>query len=185
MEPPYGKRSICPLCSKPCPLPSFVDSGCYTETVPSSGSGYGFGSLNNCSGNTQSTIEGTFGFWLRLYHGPKGRLQLGPQYSYLVRNAWPGSISCRSVCGTLAARTLSFSNGGEGFFSDREGLYRSVRQLLASERLPVGIEWATRYQSCREQLRTLGPTEIFAIKNLSCISPHTAHPAFVLGQKQR
>ncbi|MGA9989727.1 MAG: hypothetical protein WA383_20160 [Terriglobales bacterium] len=51
------------------------------------------GSLSNCSGNTQSTIEGTFGFWLRLYHGPKGRLQLGPQYSYLVRNAWPGSIS--------------------------------------------------------------------------------------------
>ena len=81
------------MCSKPCPLPSFVDSGCYTETVPSSGSGYGFGSLSNCSGNTQSTIEGTFGFWLRLYHGPKGRLQLGPQYSYLVRNAWPGSIS--------------------------------------------------------------------------------------------
>ena len=73
--------------------PSFVDSGCYTETVPSSGSGYGFGSLSNCSGNTQSTIEGTFGFWLRLYHGPKGRLQLGPQYSYLVRNAWPGSVS--------------------------------------------------------------------------------------------
>jgi hypothetical protein len=71
--------------------PSFNDSGCYTETPPSSGTGYGFGSLANCSGNTQSTIEGTFGFWLRLYNGPKGRLQLGPQYSYLVRNAWAGA----------------------------------------------------------------------------------------------
>jgi len=72
--------------------PSFNDSNCYTETAPSAGSGYAFGSLT-CSGNTQSTIEGTFGFWLRLYHGPKGRLQFGPQYSYLVRNAWYGAAS--------------------------------------------------------------------------------------------
>jgi len=73
--------------------PTFNDAGCYTETAPSSGSGYGFGSLSGCSGNTQSTLEGTFGFWLRLYHGPKGRLQVGPQYSYLVRNAWVGAGS--------------------------------------------------------------------------------------------
>jgi hypothetical protein len=70
--------------------PTFSDSNCYTETAPSAGSGYAFGGLT-CSGNTQSTIEGTFGFWLRLYHGPKGRIQLGPQYSYLVRNAWYGA----------------------------------------------------------------------------------------------
>ncbi|MGO9404507.1 MAG: hypothetical protein ACLPVW_13680 [Terriglobales bacterium] len=73
--------------------PTFVDSGCYTETLPSSGSGYGFGALANCSGNTQSTIEGTFGFWIKLHSGPKGRLQFGPQYSYLVRNAWTGTFA--------------------------------------------------------------------------------------------
>ncbi len=72
--------------------PSFNDSNCYTETAPSANSGYAFGGLT-CSGNTQSTIEGTFGFWFRVYHGPKGRIQLGPQYSYLVRNAWPGAAS--------------------------------------------------------------------------------------------
>ena len=72
--------------------PNFSDSNCYTETAPSANSGYAFGGLT-CSGNTQSTIEGTFGFWFRVYHGPKGRIQLGPQYSYLVRNAWPGAAS--------------------------------------------------------------------------------------------
>jgi hypothetical protein len=69
--------------------PSFNDSNCYSETLPGSG-GYAFGGLT-CSGNTQSTIEGTFGFWIKLHSGPKGRLQLGPQYSYLVRNAWAGT----------------------------------------------------------------------------------------------
>lgn len=74
--------------------PFFSDSSCYTETVPSSGSGYGFGSLgSNCTANTQYTLEGTAGFWLRLYHGSKGRLQIGPQYSYVDRNAWSGSLS--------------------------------------------------------------------------------------------
>ncbi|MFZ3264681.1 MAG: hypothetical protein WA172_11835 [Terriglobales bacterium] len=73
--------------------PTFVDSGCYAETVPSAGSGYGFGSVANCSGNTQSLIEGTFGFWVKMYSGPKGRLQFGPQYSYLVRNAYPGTLA--------------------------------------------------------------------------------------------
>jgi hypothetical protein len=69
--------------------PGFNDSNCYSETVPGSG-GYSFGALT-CSGQTQSTIEGTFGFWIRPYHGPKGRIQIGPQYSYLVRNAWTGT----------------------------------------------------------------------------------------------
>jgi hypothetical protein len=71
--------------------PSFNDSNCYTETLPGSG-GYAFGALT-CSGQTQSVIEGTFGFWIKPYNGPKGRIQFGPQYSYLVRNAWTGSVS--------------------------------------------------------------------------------------------
>jgi multidrug efflux pump subunit AcrA (membrane-fusion protein) len=74
--------------------PFFSDSSCYTETAPSSGTGYGFGSLgSNCTANTQYTLEGTFGFWVRAYHGSKGRLQIGPQYSYLIRNAWSGSLT--------------------------------------------------------------------------------------------
>ena len=36
-------------------------------------------------------IEGTIGFWIKPYNGPKGRLQFGPQYSYVSRNAWTGT----------------------------------------------------------------------------------------------
>ena len=73
--------------------PTFSDAGCYTETSPATGTGFGFGGLSGCSGQTQSLIEGTFGFWIKPYNGPKGRIQFGPQYSYLVRNAWAGTGS--------------------------------------------------------------------------------------------
>ena len=79
--------------------PSYSDSGCYTETAPTaaSPSGFNFGGLSSCSSQTQSVIEGTFGFWIKPYVGPKGRIQFGPQYSYLTRNAWAGA---GSVAGT-------------------------------------------------------------------------------------
>ena len=99
--------------------PLFNNSGCYNEPAPSStstsvdtptssgtpGSGTvpvvgsggtpltpGFNSANpsNCSGNTRSILEGTIGFWYRFYNGPKGRIQWGPQYSYIDRNTWGG-----------------------------------------------------------------------------------------------
>jgi hypothetical protein len=44
----------------------------------------------NCTGDTRTSLEGTIGFWYRLYSGPKGRIQWGPQYSYLDRNSWAG-----------------------------------------------------------------------------------------------
>ena len=72
--------------------PLFNTSGCYTETLPGSGNGFSFGGLANCNADTQSVIEGTFGFWLRLYNGPKGKLQLGPQFSYISRGAWRGTV---------------------------------------------------------------------------------------------
>jgi len=81
--------------------PSFVDSGCYSETAPSSAlpSGFNFGGLSNCNADTQRVIEGTFGFWLKLYNGPKGRIQLGPQYSYVIRDAWTGSSGANAPHG--------------------------------------------------------------------------------------
>jgi hypothetical protein len=82
--------------------PTYADGGCYTETLPSasSPSGYNFGGLGSCSGQTQSVIEGTFGFWIKPYNGPKGRIQFGPQFSYLSRNAWAGA-------GTAAGTSVS------------------------------------------------------------------------------
>jgi hypothetical protein len=69
-----------------------------TGTVPNPGSlgtpltgGYNPGSLKNCNGDTRVVMEGTIGFWYRFYQGPKGRLQWGPQYSYIDRNIWAGT----------------------------------------------------------------------------------------------
>ena len=76
------------------------NSGCGVETVPgtptggqfpTSSSGFLPGALANCAANTRNVIEGTFGFWYRFYKGPKGTLQFGPQYSYIVRNTWSGA----------------------------------------------------------------------------------------------
>lgn len=76
------------------------NSGCGVETVPgtpaggqfpTSSSGFLPGGLANCAANTRNIIQGTVGFWYRFYKGPKGTLQFGPQYSYLVRNTWSGA----------------------------------------------------------------------------------------------
>ncbi len=90
----------------------FDDSGCSTETLPtattvtvvtptgtatvpvlgSTGTpltgGFNPGGLGKCSGDTKNLVEVTAGFWYRFYKGPKGTIQWGPQYSYLVRNGW-------------------------------------------------------------------------------------------------
>ena len=75
------------------------NSGCWTETPPTettpagttAGAGFVPGSLSNCTGDTRNIIEGTAGFWYRFYKGPRGAIQYGMQFSYIVRNTWSGS----------------------------------------------------------------------------------------------
>ena len=69
--------------------PGFDNSGCGTETLPGTG-GFLPGGLSKCAGQTRALLEATTGFWYKPYNGPKGRFQLGLQYSYLTRNAWSG-----------------------------------------------------------------------------------------------
>jgi hypothetical protein len=71
--------------------PFFNNSGCYTETGPANSGGFLPGGLSKCTSDTRVLIEGTAGFWHRIYNGPKGRLQWGLQYSYVTRNAWSGA----------------------------------------------------------------------------------------------
>jgi hypothetical protein len=72
--------------------PLFSNAGCSTELPPGTTTN-GFTPTNpaGCAGDTRNLIEGTIGFWYRFYNGPKGRLQWGPQYSYIVRNTWSGT----------------------------------------------------------------------------------------------
>jgi hypothetical protein len=77
--------------------PSFNNTGCFTETGPGTG-GFLPGGLASCTADTRVLIEGSAGFWYKLYDGSKekvnkGRLQFGPQFSYVTRNAWSGSSS--------------------------------------------------------------------------------------------
>ena len=76
--------------------PTFANNGCYLETVPGATvAGFTPGSLANCTGDTRALIEGTAGFWHKIYDGSKeqvnrGRLQWGLQYSYVDRITWSG-----------------------------------------------------------------------------------------------
>ena len=75
--------------------PDFSNAGCSTETLPQNGAGFLPGGLSSCTADTRFLVEGTAGFWFKLYDGSRekvnrGRLQWGPQYSYVDRQAWSG-----------------------------------------------------------------------------------------------
>src|SRR5579863_4453757 len=75
--------------------PFFSNSGCYTEISPTVGNGFFPGSLSSCTGDTRVLLEGTFGIWFKPYDGSKekvnrGRIQWGPQFSYVDRTTWSG-----------------------------------------------------------------------------------------------
>jgi hypothetical protein len=68
--------------------PLFNNTGCGIEILP--GNNTTPGALGACTGDTKSLQEGTAGLWYRFYKGSYGTLQLGLQYSYVVRSAWSG-----------------------------------------------------------------------------------------------
>jgi hypothetical protein len=76
--------------------PSFSNSGCFTETIPGTATlGFNPGGLASCTADTRVVAEGTLGFWFKPYDGSKekvnrGRIQWGPQFSYVERYAWSG-----------------------------------------------------------------------------------------------
>ena len=65
------------------------NSGCAEETTPSAADAPGAG--GTCAGDTRNIMEGTLGFWHKIYQGEMGRLQWGIVYSYLVRHGWSGN----------------------------------------------------------------------------------------------
>jgi hypothetical protein len=71
----------------------FNNGGCFTEQVPAASNGFTPGALVNCTGDTRVVYEGTLGFWYKIYNGSKGKVQFGPQYSYVNRVSWYGKTS--------------------------------------------------------------------------------------------
>jgi len=92
--------------------PLFNNSGCTTEGFPSStatnSSPTAPASAGTCNGDIHHIVEGTVGFWHKLYNGPKGRLQWGIQYSYLTKVAWSGNnTGANPATGAAGAGGLS------------------------------------------------------------------------------
>jgi len=87
--------------------PFFNNTGCFSEPLPGSG-GFTPGTLSNCTADTRVLIEGTAGFWYKPYNGPKGRIQWGPQYSYVVRNTWHGTSAPNEPHGIDGMAFMSF-----------------------------------------------------------------------------
>ena len=68
---------------------------CLVEQNPAAaqnGTKAGFQPAAPTCNDPRDIIEGTFGFWYKAYQGPKGRIQFGPQYSYLVLNTWRDAV---------------------------------------------------------------------------------------------
>ena len=73
--------------------PLFSNSGCFTEVAPTVNNGFTPAGLSSCTADTRVLIEGTFGIWFKPYDGSRekvnrGRIQWGPQFSYVDRNTW-------------------------------------------------------------------------------------------------
>lgn len=75
--------------------PMFNNSGCFTEIAPTVNNGFTPAGPLSCTADTRVLIEGTFGIWFKPYDGSReklnrGRIQWGPQFSYVDRNTWSG-----------------------------------------------------------------------------------------------
>jgi hypothetical protein len=81
----------------------FRDDGCSLELSPTNQNTPV--APANCQGDIRNLIEGTLGFWYRFYQGPKGRMQYGLQYSYVVKNTWTGTNSTATEFFTPSANT--------------------------------------------------------------------------------
>src|SRR6267378_2589368 len=62
------------------------NTGCSTENPPATQLLPSAG--GTCAGDARIVIEGTLGFWHKLYQGPKGGFRWGMTYSYLTRTGW-------------------------------------------------------------------------------------------------
>jgi hypothetical protein len=69
--------------------PAANNSGCSTENPPVNQLTPNAG--GTCAGDPRIVIEGTIGFWHKLYQGPKGGFRWGLTYSYLTKTGWSGS----------------------------------------------------------------------------------------------
>ncbi len=62
--------------------PAYVNTGCNFEG--------GTGTIGTCVGQTKDTRQITTGVWHNLYNGPYGKVRVGAQYAYTIRDSFTG-----------------------------------------------------------------------------------------------
>jgi len=105
----YAQRTVYANPALANPLSALVGYGRPTQTgtgacliepslaASTNGTKAGFTPNSNSCNDPRDILEGTFGFWFKPYNGPKGRIQFGPQYSYVVLNTWWNSSRVGNV----------------------------------------------------------------------------------------
>ena len=68
--------------------PAFVNSGCNFEGATPSASPYG--TFGSCVAQTKDVRQVTTGIWHNFYDGPAGKIRVGAQYAYTVRDSFQG-----------------------------------------------------------------------------------------------
>lgn len=81
--------------------PLFNNSGCEAaEPLPTAP--FTTVAAGGCNADLRNIQEATFGFWHKIYNGPKGGVRWGLQYSYLTKNSWSGNNNTPAVAGVNA-----------------------------------------------------------------------------------
>jgi hypothetical protein len=100
--------------------PTNIEWGCSIEVLPSSGVPGVPGATNGCVADNRNIQEVTGGYWFRFYKGPRGTLQQGLQFSYLIRHTWQGvGLAANPVTGTPALPGSPTANDNMVFTSFR------------------------------------------------------------------
>ncbi len=73
------------------------NGGCTTEKAPTGSFTPSTG--GTCAGDIRDILEGTIGFWHKLYQGPKGGFRWGIQYSYFTKSGWSGNNNVPTAVG--------------------------------------------------------------------------------------
>jgi hypothetical protein len=69
------------------------NSACLTAAAPGyNGSSTGFYPGGSCGAQTKDVQEATAGYWYDFYKGDYGRVRLGMQYAYALRQSWTGAV---------------------------------------------------------------------------------------------
>jgi hypothetical protein len=69
------------------------NSACLTAAAPGyNGSSTGYYPGGSCGAQTKDVQEATAGYWYDFYRGDYGRVRLGMQYAYALRQAWTGAV---------------------------------------------------------------------------------------------